>query len=129
MISTCSFEILDRHAEPLGDLGHLMVLQQPQVLGDDLLRRRPFEPDVTKLQQQTFLEVARRDADRVEALHDLQRALDRLDGPRAHGGDLVERRDEHPVVVQVADDGGADVAHLIVVRQQRELPQHVIGQR
>ena len=65
----------------------------------------------------------------IEALDDLQRALDLLDRPRAHGRNLLERRDEHAVVVQVADNRGADLAQLIVVGQQRELPQHVIGQR
>ena len=55
--------------------------------------------------------------------------LDFLDRPRPHRGDLVERRHQHPVVVEVADDGGADLAQLAVVGQQRELPQQVIGER
>ena len=69
-------EVVDRHPELAGDLRHLMVLQQPQVFGDDLLRRRAFEPEVAQLQQQALLQIARRDAGRVEALNQLQRALD-----------------------------------------------------
>ncbi len=106
-----------------------MVLQQPQVLGDDLLGRRAFETDMPELQQQAFLQVARGHADGIEALHELQRLLDLLDRPGPHRRDLVERGDQHAVVVQVADDGRADIAQLVVVGQQRELPQHVIGQR
>ena len=123
-------QILDRHAEPLGDLRDLVALQQAQMLGDDLLGRRALEADVPELQQQAFLQIARGDADRIEALDDLQRALDLLDRPRPHRGDLVERRDEHAVIVEVADDRGADLAQSsFVVGQQRQLPQHVVGQR
>jgi hypothetical protein len=45
---------------------------------------------VSQLQQQTLLQIARGDADGVEPLNDFQRALDVLDGPRAHGSDLIE---------------------------------------
>ena len=107
-----------------------MVLQQPQVLGDDLLGRRAFETEVPQLQRQAFLQIARRDADRVEALQQSQRALDFFDRPRPHRGELVHRRDEIAVVVEVADDGFADLAHqLVVVGLHRELPAQMIGQR
>ena len=57
-------EILDRHPELARDLGDLVVLQQPQVLGDDLLGRRALEAEVAELQPEALLQVARGDADR-----------------------------------------------------------------
>ena len=71
MISMCSLRSSIVTPSLRGDFGNLVVLQQPQVLGDDLLGRRALEPDVPQLQQQAFLQIARRDADRIEALHQL----------------------------------------------------------
>jgi hypothetical protein len=59
----------------------------------------------------------------------LQRALDFADRPVPHRRDLFHRRDEVAVVVEVADDGAADVLQQFVARLQRELPQKVIRQR
>ena len=101
-------EIVDRHAEPARNLRDLVVLQQAQVLGDDLLGRRPLEAEMPDLQPEAFLQVARGDADRIERLHVLQRALDVGDRPVAHRGDLFDRRDEIAVVVEIADDRAAD---------------------
>jgi hypothetical protein len=57
-------------------------------------------------------------------------AFDVVDLPRAHRGDLVDRRHQIPVVVQIADDGLADLAaRLVVVGLQRELPFEVVGER
>ena len=81
------------------------------------------------LQRQALLQVARADADRIEALQQLQRALDFFDRPRPHARDLVDRRHQVAVVVEVADDGFADLAHQLVVGLDRELPAEVIGQR
>ena len=129
MISMCSLQILDAHPQLARDLRDLMVLQQPQVLGDDLLGRRAFEPEVADLQPQAFLQVARGDADRIERLHVLQRPLDVGDRPLPHRGDLFDRRDEIAVVVEVADDRAADLFEPVVVGLQRELPEQVIGER
>ena len=115
-----------RHPELARDLGHLVVLQQPQVLGDDLLGRRALEAEVPDLEPQALLQVARGDADRIERLHVLQRALDVGDRPVAHRRDLLDRRDEVAVVVEVADDRAADLLQLVVVGLQRELPEQVI---
>ncbi len=123
------FEILDAHAHLAGDLGHLMVLEQAQVLGDDLVGRRAFEPEMPQLQQQALLQVARGDAGRIEALHQPQRALDVGRRPRSHRGQFFERGHQRPVVVQVADDGRADFARQRIVGLHRELPHQVIGQR
>ena len=109
MISMCSFRSSIGMPELAGDLRHLVVLQQPQVLGDDLLGRRAFEPEVADLQPQAFLQVARGDADRVEGLHVLQRLLDVRDRPLAHRRDLFDRGHQVAVVVEVADDGAADL--------------------
>ena len=122
-------EVVDRHPELAGDLRHLMVLQQAQVIGDDLLGRRAVEPEVPQLQQQALLQIARGDAGRIEALHQLQRALDFAHRPRPHRRQLVERRHQIPVVVEVADDRRADVAQHRVVGLHRQLPHQVIGER
>ena len=129
MISTWCLQLFDRQPELARQLRHLVVVQQPQVLADDLLRRRAFEVQVLDLQREAFLEVARRDADRIEALDQAQRLFDLLDRPRPHRGDLVHRRDQVAVVIEVADDGFADFADGVVGGLQRELPFEVIGQR
>ena len=43
----------------------------------------------------------------------LQRALDVGDGPLPHRRDLLDRRHEVAVVVEVADDGLADLADAL----------------
>ncbi len=100
-----------------------------QVLGDDPLGRCAFQPEVAQLQQQAFLQIARRDAGRIEALNQLQRALDVGHRPRAHRAQLVERGHQVAVVVEVADDGRADVADRGVFGLHRELPHQVIRER
>ena len=52
-------EILNRQSELAGDLRDLMVLQQPEVVGDDLVGGRPLEAEVAELQQQALLQIAR----------------------------------------------------------------------
>ena len=89
----------------------------------------PSSPRWRSCSQQALLQVARRDADRVERLHVLERPLDVGDRPLAHRGDLLHRRDEVAVVVEVADDRRADLAEPFVVGLQRELPHQVVGER
>ncbi len=96
---------------------------------DDLLGRRALEAELPDLEPEALLQVARGHADRIERLHVLQRALDVGDRPLAHRGDLLDGRDEIPVVVEVADDGAADLAKLVVARLKRELPQQVVRER
>ena len=122
-------QLFDREPELARELRHLVVVQQPQVLGDDLLRRRAFEMQVLDLQRQAFLKIARRDADRIEGLDQPQRVFDLVDRPRAHRRDLVDRRDQVAVVIEVADDRFANLANRVVGGLQRQLPFEVIGQR
>ena len=106
-----------------------MVLQQPHVLGDDLLGRRAAHAEVPQLQQQALLQVARGDANRIEALNQLQRLLDPLDRPGPHGRELLDGRHELAVVIEVADDGLADLADLRIVGLHRQLPQQMVRER
>src|SRR6185503_5369207 len=99
---------LDRHAELAGDLGNLVVLEQAKVLGDDLLGWLTLQAEVTNLEPEALLEVARGDADRIEGLDVLERLFDIGDRPPSHRGNFLDRGDEVAVVVQVADDGPAD---------------------
>ena len=119
-------EILDAHAHLACDLGHLVVLQQAEVLGHDLLGRRAFEAEMPQLQQQTFLQIARRDSGGIEALNQAERSLDVSRRPGPHRGDFFEGGDQGAVVVQVADDRCADVAREGVVGLHRELPHQVV---
>ena len=59
MISMCCLRSSMVTPELARELRHLVVLQQPQVLGDDLLGRRAFEAEMAQLQQQALLQVAR----------------------------------------------------------------------
>ena len=99
-----ALQLLDREPELPGQLRHLVVVQQPEMLGHDLLRRRALEVQVLDLQRQAFLQVARGDADRVETLDQAQPFFDLFDRPRPHRRDFVDRRDEIAVVIEVADD-------------------------
>jgi hypothetical protein len=103
-----------------------MVLEQTQMLGDDLLGRRPFEPEMPQLQPQTFLQIARRDADRIERLDVLQGALHVRHRPLPHRGDFLDRCHEVPVVVQIAENGPADFLEPFVVGLEGELPEEVV---
>ena len=103
-------EIVDGHAHLPGNFGHLMILEQTQVIGDDLLSGRAFEPKTAKLQQEALLQVAGGHARGVETLDQPERTLDLVHRPRPHGGNFFERRHQRPIVVQVADDGGSNLA-------------------
>ena len=50
-------QVVDRQPQLAGDLGNLVVLEKPQVVGNDLFRRRAFEAQMSQLEQQTFLQV------------------------------------------------------------------------
>ena len=114
----CSFRSSIGMPELARDLRHLMVLQQPQVVGDDLLGGRAVEAEVADLQQQAFLQIAGGHADRIEALDQREGPLHVGGVPRAHGGDLVERGHQVPVVIEVAEDCAADLAEQIVIGLQ-----------
>ena len=82
-----------------------------------------------ELEQQTFLEIPGRDADRVKSLHQSQGALHVGRGPRAHQGDVVERRHHVAVVIEIPDDGRPDVPEALIIGEHGQLPVQVIRQR
>ena len=129
MTSMCSRSSSMRQAHLARQLGDLVVLQQPQVLGDDALGRRALEAELAQLQREALLQVAGGDAGRVEALHQPQPLFDPVDVPGAHLGDFAHRGDQIAVVVEVADDRRADGAVVVVVGLERQLPLEVVGQR
>ena len=65
----------------------------------------------------------------VEALDERQHPRHLGGRPVAHGGDLVDGRRQVAVLVEVADDGYADLPQQLVVRTRRELPHEVVGDR
>ena len=129
MTAMCCFSSSMADAQLARQLRHLVILQQPQVLGHDPLGRRPLQAEVPDLQPEALLEVARGNADRVECLHHAQHPLHLVGCPPAHRRDLVHRRHQVAVVVQVADDGRPDLPAHLVVRLDGELPEEVVGQR
>ena len=74
----------------------------------------PDQAEMADLEQQALLQIARADANRIELLHVIERPLDRRDVPVAERRDLVHRGHQVAVVVDVADDRGADVAQRLV---------------
>jgi len=67
-----------------------MILEEPEVVGDDPLCRCPLQPEAPELEQQALLQVARRHTGRIESLHQLQRALHFGDRPRSHRRQFIE---------------------------------------
>ena len=104
-------------------------LEEPEMLGDDLLCRRAFQPEVANLEPQALLQVARRDANRVERLQMLQRTLDLRHGPVPHRRDLFDRRHEVAIVIEIADNRGADLPKRSVIGLHGQLPQQMVRQR
>ena len=122
-------QVFDRHAHLAGNFRDLVVLEEAQVFGDDLLGGRVLETEVTQLQQQAFLQVARGHASRVEALDQAQRPFDIGALPRTHRRQFMEGGHQRTVVIKVADDRRADLARQRVVGLHRELPRQVVRQR
>ena len=111
-------DLFGLEAERLREIGNPVVLQQAQMIAHQRLDRRAGEAEVTNLQQQALLQVARADADRIERLDVLERLLDERRVPVAERRDLVDRRDQVAVLVDVADDRRADLAQRLVGRLQ-----------
>ena len=86
------------------------------------------QTQVSDLKKQALLEIARRDANRVKLLDLAECPLDVVDRPVAHRDDVVDRRHEVAVVVEIADDGRADLADPLVVGLHGELPHQVVGE-
>ena len=87
-----------------------MVLEKLEVLAYDRLAQCPLEPKMSDPQQETLLDIPRRDADWGECLHELEHALDFGRRPLPHRGNLVDRRHQISVVVEVADDCPTDLS-------------------
>jgi hypothetical protein len=108
-------QLVDRQPQLARELRHLMVLQKAHVLGNNLLRRRTAHAQMPQLQEQAFLQVACGNADRVEALNELQRRFNLLDRPGSHRRELFDCRHQLSIVIEIADDRFANFAHLRVV--------------
>ena len=63
-------------AEPLGDLAPAVVDQLVEAVANETERHRLLEARLAELQHETFAQVARADARRIEVLDDLQHRLD-----------------------------------------------------
>ena len=97
--------LLERHAEQLCQIGQLMSLQAFEMVAHHLDRKPITETVIVELNQQRFAHVARGAPDGVQPLHDGRRLFNDFDWPRAHRGDLFNRRiQEAGVLVQIADD-------------------------
>src|SRR5262245_32634372 len=120
--------LLDAHAERLGQVGQLMLLQLAEMFADHLHGQPVAVAQVVELKQQALLQIARGDARRVELLHDLQRLLGGLHRPWAERRYLFERAIEVAVVIEIADDRLGGGGHVGRRDGQAQLPVEVIGQ-
>src|SRR4029453_2259945 len=103
--------------------------QVVEVRLDDLDRDRIRQRVAPKLEQQAFLDGPRRHPGRVEALHELEDLGHLVGGGGAPLGDLLELGAEIAVLVEVADDLGADTPSRDVPRRDSELSLEMVGQR
>jgi len=122
-------DFLWRQPQRLGEFRHAVILQQRQMIPHERLYRRARQTRAAQLQQQALLQVPCADADRVERLDVLQCLFDDGHRPGAEAGDFADRRHQHAIVIDVADDGFANVANQWVGGLQAQLPLQVIGQR
>ena len=108
------------------DLRVLVALQLLHVVADHHVGGRALEPEQPQLDAQALGQAAGRDARRVERLHERERPLDRLERPRAHRRDVLERDAQQAVLVEVLDDGLADLHRQLVADRHAQLPQQVV---
>ena len=74
---------------------------------------------MAQLEQQARLQVTRRHTHRVERLHQCEDPVYVRLGPIPHRRDLVNRRHQVPVLIEVADDSRADTPRHLIVRLRR----------
>ena len=88
---------------------------------------------LVQLDQQTLAQIARSDSGRIELLDTFEHRNDFVFFDFVLGGksgqDLLERRDQHAVVVDAVDDRARDCEIALRHRRQVQLPQQVILQR
>jgi len=118
--------MISRWCETSRDLGVLVPLQLLHVVAHHHVGRRALEPEHAQLDAQALVEIARRDARRVERLHQRQGLLHRLHRPRPHRRDVLERHPQQAVVVEVLHDRFADQLRELVGLGHAQLPQHVV---
>ena len=118
----------ERQTEPPRQVGQLMILEQPEMLADDGLTWRADQAQPVNLQQQAFLQVACRDAGRIECLDQRKCLLHFIRRPGTHRSQFLDRRDQIPVLVQVADDRQPDFPQTVVIGLHEKLPPKVVRQ-
>src|SRR5947208_1279526 len=130
-------DLFDRLHDPVGrqlqrprDVRVAAAAQVLEVPLDDLDRHRVDGWVRPQLEQEALRDRSRANADRVEFLDHLgQDALDLLGRRGAPLGDLLELRAKVPVLVEVADDLGANPPGRRVLGDEAELLLEVVGER
>ena len=97
-------DLLRLDAELPRQIGNAMVLQQAQVIADEDFARGAAQAEVAQLEQQALLQIAGADANRIEGLDVIEGPLDQRHVPVAQRRDLVDRRHQVAVVVDIADN-------------------------
>ena len=105
-------DLLGGEAHLAADLRVLVALQLLHEVADHAVGGRALEAEVPELQAQALLEVAARHPGGIEGLHDGERLLHLRRREGAHARDLVEAGAEQAVLVEVVDDGVADLEQL-----------------
>ncbi len=80
-----------------------------------------------KLNQQTFAQIPRGHTQRIEFLYDGQRFFDVVHLVAAVQGQLVERRRQVSIFIQISDDGFRDFARLFRANNSVKLPLQMFG--
>ena len=105
----CVLQLVGRDAELPRKVRYLVILEQPHVLRHNAFGGSASMAVMTKLEQEALLEDRERRllSDRT---HESGRTPARRPRwPRPHGGELLHGRDEIAVIVEIADDGFADI--------------------
>ena len=119
-------DLVGAHAHLTPDLGVLVPLELFHVVPDDHVGRRVLEPQLPQLQPQALREVAGGDAGGIEVLHHTEGLLDLVQRVGTQVGDLGDRGPQHPVLVDVLDDGVADLQQQLVGDRHVQLPAQMV---
>ena len=111
-------------------LGHAleMTLIEPfEIVLDDLPGQRHFHAKVIELNQQTLLQITGTDTGGIKRLNDFQDAFDHFHTDIKRDRNVLKVALQIAVIVNIANQVGANLPLRIRVHGQRELPHQVIG--
>ena len=109
------------------DLFQLVRLHLFQMLGNDLLGQRVLRIESLQLQQETFAQISRAHADRIEVLHHGERVIEVILRIFSILRQLLGGSRQITVLVQVADDALDDLFHHVRTDRDAQLPLEMVS--